>query len=553
MVEIQPVPRKALSLIVGVMLLVAACGQEQVRIQAADVEGETFFVQVVDFEQDVGTGLALSTDPDGNPHLTYLGLPEEGEGEAAPPLPGTAVLPAVKHAHLVENTWTRTGVAEARDDLMLEDDTAIWVDQQGTHHVAWTEGGVLLYSDDPEGGEEAEPQQVSEGPADGISVAASEDGTPWISFYQDGQVQVATPASRGPIGATGWSVESVAPAVPGSPVATAIRVAGSDPIVAFGDGGSTVVARRAGTDWVTDPVPGEGGLGVGMALDADGNPHLAYYDEAGAVTHAHDVGEGWEVSEVGSAGAVPERGAAAIVVDAEGIHHIAWEGEAAIGYAHNREGDFVDEEVPRSEGGATPVLGIGAEQSVWLGWFDARDTEVQLALRSEDEPLLALPSPQPTLEGGGATPAAECQPQGTDLQIAAPQGAAAAPPPGFDTGCLAVEAGQAAALSFSNEDSTVHNVAIYTAPPAEDPAAEHLGGSEPNTPVDPASTETYDIEPVEEPGEYYFQCDFHVANMFGTFVVADGGEQDGGGGATEGDGDQEGGGGNTGAEEETET
>jgi plastocyanin len=259
---------------------------------------------------------------------------------------------------------------------------------------------------------------------------------------------------------------------------------------------------------------------VEMALDADGNPHLAYYDESGAVKHAHDVGQGWEISNVADAGAVPEEGSAAIVLDAEGIHHVAWQTSEGIGYATNQEGDFVEEDVVRGDGGTLPVLGIGAEEAVWLGWMDAEETEVQLALRSEDEPLLALPSPQPTAAGTTA-PTAECEPQGTDLAITAPPGASGAPAPGFDTGCLAVEAGQPATLMFSNDDSTVHNVAIYTAPPADDPAAEHLGGSEPNAPVDPGISETYDIQPIDEPGSYYFQCDFHVANMNGTFVVAE--------------------------------
>jgi plastocyanin len=527
-VEIGPVPRKVLPLTLGVALLAAACGQEPVRIEAADVEGERFFVQVVDFEQDVGTGLSLSTDADGNPHLSYLAF-EEQEGEAAPPAPGAAVLPAVKHAHLLENTWTRSGVAEARDDLVREDDTSIWVDQEGTHHVAWTEGGTLLYSDDTEGGEEADPQEVAPGPADGISITAAEDGTPWVSFYRGGQVQVASRSGNR------WTVEPVAPADARTPRTTAIRVAGDEPIVAFGDGLSTSVARRDGGEWATEAVPGAGGLGAAMALDGDGNPHLAYYDESGAVKHAHDVGQGWEVSDVASAGAAPERGGAAIVLDAEGIHHVAWQSGAGIGYASNQEGDFAEEEVPRSEGGTGPVLGVGPEESVWLGWFDADDTEVQLALRSEDEPLLALPSPQPTLEG--ATPTAACEPEGTELEITAPPGAVSS---GFDKDCLAVEAGTAATLAFSNEDSTIHNVVIYSAPPAEDPAAEYLGGTEPNEPVDPGVSETYDIEPVAEPGDYWFQCDFHIQTMNGTFVVA--------GGA--GDGGQGGGGNGGGAEEE---
>jgi plastocyanin len=404
------------------------------------------------------------------------------------------------------------------------------VDEEGTHHIAWTQGGDLFYTDNPEGGAEAEPQLVTD-EVSGISIAAGNDGVPWISFYQDGNARVAS------LDGQSWIARTVGPVRggPRQPVSTDIRVAGNEPIVAYGDGGATMVARLSGDRWTPETADEAGGLGVSMALDADGNPHLAYYDESGAVKHAHDVGGGWEVSDVGDAGGVPDAGSAAIALDSQGIHHVAWQNaDGTIGYTNNEEGDFGEaQEVPRSEAGALPVLGVNAEDEPFLGWVDTEDTEVQLALRSDDEPLLALPSPQPTAAGGAQPTAAECQPEGTELEITAPAGAATAAPPGFDTGCLAVEAGQPATLTFNNQDSTIHNVAIYTAPPAEDPAAEHLGGSEPNAPVEAGSSETYDIEPIEEPGSYHFQCDFHVANMNGTFVVAEAG---GGGGGNGGGG-----------------
>jgi plastocyanin len=40
---------------------------------------------------------------------------------------------------------------------------------------------------------------------------------------------------------------------------------------------------------------------------------------------------------------------------------------------------------------------------------------------------------------------------------------------------------------------------------------------------------TYDVDPIEEAGDYYFQCDFHPTTMTGTFVVAEAG---GGGGGS---------------------
>jgi hypothetical protein len=293
-------------------------------------------------------------------------------------------------------------------------------------------------------------------------------------------------------------------------------VAGSDPVVAFGQGSSTMVARRDGTQWTTDIVPGAGGLGVAMALDTDGNPHLAYYNDLGAVTHAQDLGQGWELSDVAEAGAAPERGGAAIVLDAEGVHHVAWQGEAGIGYANNAEGDFVSQEVPRSDGGATPVLGIAPDEGVWLGWWDEEDTEVQLAIRSEEEPLLALPSPQPTIEG--AAPTAECEPEGTDLEITAPPGASGT---GFDKDCLAVPAEDPYTIAFDNQDEgQVHNFNVYT----DESATESLLLPPFEGEITGPDSTTYEGDPIDEPDSYFFQCDYHPGTMNGTFVVAEANE-----------------------------
>jgi plastocyanin len=160
------------------------------------------------------------------------------------------------------------------------------------------------------------------------------------------------------------------------------------------------------------------------------------------------------------------------------------------------------------------VLGINAEDEVWLGWVDTEDTEVQLAIRAESEPLLALPSPQPTGGAVGTEPAAQCEPDGTELTIVAPVGAVN---DGFDTDCLAVPAGEAYTIEFDNQDTDQnHNVNVYTDSSATeallmDPATGGIIG--------PDST-TYDGEPIEDPGDYFFRCDFHTTSMTGTFVVA---------------------------------
>ncbi|MGH2748021.1 MAG: cupredoxin domain-containing protein, partial [Actinomycetota bacterium] len=83
----------------------------------------------------------------------------------------------------------------------------------------------------------------------------------------------------------------------------------------------------------------------------------------------------------------------------------------------------------------------------------------------------------------------------------------------FNRDELTVPAGEEFTLSFQNNDTVPHNVAIY-------PGAEQIEGDQALFQGDiftgPASRD-YDV-PAIEAGEYYFQCDVHPA-MNGTVVA----------------------------------
>ena len=54
------------------------------------------------------------------------------------------------------------------------------------------------------------------------------------------------------------------------------------------------------------------------------------------------------------------------------------------------------------------VVAYEVGQEYAQAWFDAEDGELQMAIRSDSEPLLAVPSP--TAAPGGGPAAAECEP-----------------------------------------------------------------------------------------------------------------------------------------------
>ena len=506
--------RRLLPVLSAFTLAAAACGSPEIVVRSEQPEGPSWFSLVVDVTANSGSGLSLATDAEGNPHLAYLAHPEEPpEGEEAPD-PLAPTLPAVMHAHLVQDGWTRGPVAEEQD-VDASNAAAIAVDAAGVHHVAWTTAQGVRYSSNAGGEFAEEPEVVAETTALGVSVSVDGRGAPWVAYYEEGGdpegpgalVRVATPAEEG------WEVETAAESsAPEEPAATAIAITADGPLVAFGSDGQTLVARQRGARWVSETVDEDGGLGVGMALDADGVSHLAYLTGTGDVKHAHPAGDGWEISDVG-AGATAAT--ATIAVDVAGVHHVAWQTAEGLAYATNAGGDFTEEELPGSTvGGARPGVGAGAEGAVYLAFHDREDTELQMVVRAEDEPLLAVPAPEETV-GGGPAPA-ECQPEGTELAVAA-EGLA------FDTDCLAAPAGEAFTIEFTNQDAGVlHNVAIYT-----DQAASQALFQEP--PFPGPETVVYEPEPIEEEGNFFFRCDVHPSTMSGTFVVA-GAEGGGGGG-----------------------
>jgi plastocyanin len=147
-----------------------------------------------------------------------------------------------------------------------------------------------------------------------------------------------------------------------------------------------------------------------------------------------------------------------------------------------------------------------------LAWYDSAATDLAVALPPGTEVVLAHSPPPAT--GPPAQPTAppgECQPDGTELTITAPQGAAVN---GFDKTCLAAPPGEPFTVAFDNADSTVHNWALFTDPSA----ATQLGGGTLQEPIQPGQSFTYEVDALD-PGEYFYRCDFHPTTMVGTFVV----------------------------------
>jgi nitrite reductase (NO-forming) len=114
----------------------------------------------------------------------------------------------------------------------------------------------------------------------------------------------------------------------------------------------------------------------------------------------------------------------------------------------------------------------------------------------------SIPSPSPSSTGVST---ASCSPHGTLLRVMAHNVA-------FNTKCLAAPANTPFKIMFMNMDAgTPHNIAIFT----DSSATQSLFTG---ALVTGPKTVTYHV-PALPAGTYYFRCDVHPTQMFGTFVV----------------------------------
>lgn len=79
----------------------------------------------------------------------------------------------------------------------------------------------------------------------------------------------------------------------------------------------------------------------------------------------------------------------------------------------------------------------------------------------------------------------------------------------FDASVIQAPAGEAFTISFTNNDSAPHNVAVYT-----EEGGDEIANSDPIN-----EGETLELQvPAQDAGEYFFVCDIHP-DMNGTVVV----------------------------------
>lgn len=120
----------------------------------------------------------------------------------------------------------------------------------------------------------------------------------------------------------------------------------------------------------------------------------------------------------------------------------------------------------------------------------------------------ATPTPKPPPASG------EPKPTGPVVKVLT----TAEAPLAFDVDTITAKAGTSLTIEYTNDSGVPHNIAFYE---GEDATAPVIAVTVPYDEAQPGpgdvQTLTFDVP--AEPGSYYFDCQIHPAQMFGTFEV----------------------------------
>ncbi|MEO8292532.1 MAG: hypothetical protein ABI635_05285 [Actinomycetota bacterium] len=536
---------KRLALLLALALVGAACGEPP----SGEIDfgsGRQFVPQIADSTDDVGLGAAIALDADGVPFVSYYGFPArlaEGEIPVGRPV-GAPFVPAVLIASQRDGVWNRGAVAMDRDAPALvsvpfgpdtvetlstatpdnTNGTDIAVGADGTMHVAWAAADGIWYA----GGADsfaAEkvishlPSLSQAGPLGWPAVAVDGDGNPWVAATVTapggGQEVVAATSHGG-----GWDVQTVAElAACGGcpqPERTGIAVGPDGPVVVYADpaGQAVMAARLQGRSWLSEVVEaGADGAGISATAGKDGTLYAAYYADRQTVRVATSDGKGWAAQDVATIGSGKADGqSTGVAVADDGTVYLTYVDPGASSVVLTSAGDGgVFEAIPTiaTEGGQWPAVDVTPDgATVSLAWYDPRAQDLAYATFA-DSGGLVLAAPSPTFVPASSGPAGgTCEPDGTDLTVKA-VGLS------WDKDCLAVESGVDFTVNMDNTDPAAsHNFSIYTEAGGEAIFQSDLD------PTVAGSVVKYDVPPIEDAGQFYFQCDFHPTSMNGAFIVA---------------------------------
>jgi plastocyanin len=548
------VSKRPFALLAGMAMLAAACASNPTATSVDFGSGVRFVPVVADSLDNVGLGSAVALTADGLPYVTYFGFPAVvKEGEIPIPRPiGSPFLPGVLLSSVDANgVWTHGAIEQSKpkaglpsgitvpfgpvttDNLQLTADdsngTAVALGSDGTVHAAWTMRDGVYYGTTKADGTSTVQQVFNygtavslAGPISAPGIALDADGNPWVAFSVLGSGGLVVHAAS--LNGSKWTDQVVATsgACGGCPEPgpTGIAVLGGNPVVVFGDGAKDAVemASLQGSKWIVSDVE-TGAQGLGLSVASTGNTgyasyytghgavHVAVLDEHGASTKKVADAPNPSPSETGNS--APRTAVAAAT---DGTIYVAWDDETkGLQFASGTDTFTPFELGSTAAGGLHPAL-AASDSGVYLSWYESVNQNLMVGVQGDPQNILVAnppPSIVPSFGGGGP---ATCTGKKVVLDVVAQSIA-------FDPTCLIAPAGSPFTINFDNKDTGAagtHNVDVYDKNPAD-------GGTSlaALVPKPGPLQESLNVGALDA-GSYYFQCDVHPLQMFGTLAVVKG-------------------------------
>jgi len=233
-------------------------GDEQLRATGggnllyAALENDTWFIEQVDTEGDVGKFASLALDSSGHPHIAYMEWTSRPTGR-------------VKYAHHDGESWEIESIDDLEDieigHLGARRMTEVALDGQDRVYLAYADRGVMKFAHQTaEGGwmieEITRPQESGFVLAQFATLAVEESGRPHITYYE----LPSTPRSS-----TGIIYYAVGPAPPA-------------PTAILDDSEATPAAFELGHSF---PNPFNADMAIPFTLPFDGSVEIAVFNLAG--------------------------------------------------------------------------------------------------------------------------------------------------------------------------------------------------------------------------------------------------------------------------------